>query len=168
MATTLLLDLDALRAVLGYCPTTGRFWWKKSRGRAKAGSDAGNVDPDTGYVRIRVLGKLVYAHRLAWAFVTGAWPAHDVDHRNCKRTDNRFRNLRPATDAENARNSTTPKNSQSGLKGAYFYTRDAVWVSEITVNRKKIYLGRHPTKEAAHAAYCRAAEKHFGQFARAA
>jgi hypothetical protein len=41
-------------------------------------------------------------------------------------------------------------------------------MARITVNRKPLYLGRFATEELAHAAYAKAAAKHFGQFARVA
>lgn len=166
MATTLLLD--QLRAVLAYCPLSGVFRWTVSRGRVRAGSVAGSPDPDTGYWRIRVFGRLLYGHRLAWAFVTGEWPAEEIDHRDCDRTNNCFGNLRAAGECGNKQNTSLGKNNTSGLKGAFFYKRDNCWVSEITANHQRVYLGRFGSKEQAHEAYVRASKALHGEFARAA
>jgi hypothetical protein len=40
------------------------------------------------------------------------------------------------------------------------------WKAVITVHGKGLYLGYFKTPEAAHMAYCAAADKHFGEYAR--
>lgn len=162
-----LASLDFLSRFLAYDPETGVFTWRIRRGRCRPGDVAGNIDPSNGYLRIRVDGTLYYAHRLAWLFVMGVWPEDQIDHRNNDRLDNRFDNLRPATNRENARNCLRGKNNTSGLKGAIFFKRDAIWVAQITVNRRNIHLGRFGSKEAAHGAYVQASERYFGDFAKA-
>lgn len=79
--------------------------------------------------------------------------------------DNRRGNLRITTHIENVRNRRTNKSNTCGLKGAWFRKDVGKWNSQICVNRKKIHLGFFPTAEDAHAAYCVAAKRYFGEFA---
>lgn len=88
-----------------------------------------------------------------------------VDHANLNPLDNRRSNLRIASPSQNSANRARAK---SGLKGAYYAKDRQKWFSSITVNYRQMYLGSFDSEELAHAAYCAAAEKYFGEFARAA
>ena len=70
-------DLTAarLRELLSYDPETGLFRWKINQRPERAKDPAGTINKRLGYVVIQVGGKLRYAHRLAWLYCTGAWPA---------------------------------------------------------------------------------------------
>lgn len=102
--------------LLRYDPETGDITWKVTKGRAKAGDIAGHIGAG-GYREIRVNGLLIYAHRLAYLLQGLDYPIQ-VDHLNGERDDNRWRNLRSATNAENSRNSTVIRSS-TGVKGVY-------------------------------------------------
>lgn len=158
-------DLAELKRLLHYDPRTGHFTWLVTRGGfARAGSRAGAKDAN-GYVNIRVKRRLIKAHRLAWFYVRGVWPARDLDHANRDRSDNRIANLRVATDAQNVANSTVRRDNRCGLKGVS--QRGAVFIARITKDKCRVEIGRFRSKEAAHAAYCAEAKQFFGQFARA-
>jgi len=88
------------------------------------------------------------------------------DHKNCVALDNRRKNLRPADATENMRNRRKSKNNTSGFKCVQKGRHGKGWQSNIMVDGKTIYLGTFATKEEAHAAYCEAAIKYFGEFAR--
>lgn len=160
------LTSERLRAVLSYDPETGIFRWLQSTGpRAVIGAIAGTID-HKGYRRIRIDGIKEAAHRLAFLHIEGRWPAAQVDHINRNRADNRWDNLREATQTENSRNLLSPRSlSGSGLKGAY-PTRGGRWQAIITVDRQTIYLGTFDTESEAHLAYRQMAAIHFGDFAR--
>ena len=81
------------------------------------------------------------AHRLAWLYVHGEWPAEEIDHLNRVRSDNRISNLRLATQAENKQNTSLRRDSTSGHKGVSWHKRDKKWVAEIKLHGKKHYLG---------------------------
>lgn len=87
------------------------------------------------------------------------------DHENHDTLDNRDSNLRIATRQQNAANCIRRRNNSTGFKGVSFDKRAGKWLSVIRVARKRIYLGSFPIPEDAHAAYCEAAKKHFGEFA---
>lgn len=98
--------------------------------------------------------------------MTGEWPADMIDHKNRDRTDNRWENLREATRSQN--NANRRASSTHGFKGATFNRRQGRWMAQTKVNGKRVYLGYYDTPEEAHAAYVAAAERYFGEFARAA
>ena len=138
-----------LHQLLKYNPTTGQFVWAVSRRSryGQKGSPAGNLH-SSGYIHIRVSGQLYKAHRVAWCYVHGYWPAEQIDHINRVRHDNRIANLRLATPVENSRNRGLI-NPHPGV------TWDAVrnkWRVQRRVNGKVVSAGRYDTKEAAIAA----------------
>jgi hypothetical protein len=120
----------------------------------------------SGYWGIGIEGRSYAAHRLAWLYVTGEWPKDQIDHINCTRADNRFSNLREATNAENSKNSKISKNNTSGFKGVSWDQRNKKFIASIGVGGKLLYLGRFRDPRAASQAYREAAEKHHGEFAR--
>lgn len=151
--------LAELKRKLHYDPTTGVFTWRVSEG-ARAGSEAGFIT-EHGYVRIRILGRLHMAHRLAWLYTHGEFPPHQLDHRNRVRSDNRIDNLRPATHKQNNENTTLQVNNLSGAKGVSWHTGACKWIAQITHNNECKYLGLHDTVAAASDAYQKAAAEFF-------
>src|SRR5690606_16380357 len=105
------------------------------------------------------------AQNAAWLYMTGEWPTFIVDHENRQRADNRWENLRPATDQENARNAKLSKRNTSGIKGVMWYRRHSKWVASIRVDRKLLHLGYFPTIEEAAIARRAAELQYFGEFA---
>jgi HNH endonuclease len=156
---------DRLRELMNYDAATGVFTWRKGRGRAAAGAIAGSPDED-GYVAIGIDGKRYRAHRLAWLYVSGQWPASDLDHEDCDKTNNRFKNLRPATFSENRCNVPLQRVNTSGYKGVHFNKHAKRWRSIIKARGASKFLGYFDTAESAHAAYCAAAKELHGTFAR--
>jgi hypothetical protein len=153
------LTAERLRELLDYDPETGVLTWKVSHTRA-------GTRHSHGYTTVSIDGRRYFAHRLAWVFVTGAWPAHHIDHRNGDKADCRFVNLREATRAQNMRNVGITRRNTSGFKGTYKHRRR--WRAFISAARSRTYLGTFDTAEEAHAAYCEAAEKYHGEFHRKA
>ena len=97
------VSAERLRQLLDYAPETGRFYWRKQRGSAAAGSEAGTWHSH-GYRVINIDGVAYYAHRLAWLYVHGEHPAGEIDHINAIPADDRIANLRQCSRSENARN----------------------------------------------------------------
>jgi HNH endonuclease len=155
--------LDTLRGLVDYNPVAGVFTWKVRRngrgGGVKPGDIAGTLS-DQGYLMVNSGGKHYRAHRLAWAFVSGEWPTHEIDHINGVRTDNRLVNLRLVGRNENAHNIGGPNvNNTSGFLGVIWDKRGNRWRAQITIKGRRI-VSYHTTAEAAHAAYLKAKHEH--------
>jgi hypothetical protein len=158
--------IEELREYLDYAPETGILRWKRQRGRAIAGRIAGQQPREDGYCRLKILGRSVYAHRVAFALANGRWPQQYCDHINGDRSDNRARNLREATAAENAHNAKTSANSKSGAKGVYFDKHAKRWRARVAHKRRYYYCGSHDTAAQAQEAVCRKRAELHGEFAR--
>jgi hypothetical protein len=91
-----------------------------------------------------------------------------VDHDNGDTLDNQDHNIRVATIEQNAKNRRRNKNNACGLKGTHWSEQKKRWIAQIQVDGKKIHLGGFKNKELAHAAYCEAAVKYHGDFAKVA
>ena len=150
------LTQERLQFLLSYDPETGEFKFLVSRGGRMSGSVAGYIQRD-GYSKIRIDNYGHVAHRLAWLYVTGAFPTGELDHINGVRSDNRFSNLRDVSHTENQRNCGLASNNTSGYRGVCFHKQMQRWMARVHVNDKKIYLGLFDTPEDAHAAYAIAA-----------
>lgn len=150
---------------LSYDPETGIFRWTKVRpGRGVFGAEAGTLERK-GYLRIKVAGERVLAHRIAWYFIYGKFPSHQVDHINQNKSDNRAINLRRATNLQNQANRGKNKNNTSGFKGVSWRKDNRKWKASIAVNGKKMSLGHFDSAEKAAKAYEVAAKKFFGEYA---
>ncbi len=159
-----MIDRDFALSMLDYSTETGEFTWKekpKNHPRMlgkKAGCDT------TGYTLIRLQGKKVKAHRLAWLFVYGSMPSLDIDHINGNPFDNRISNLRLATNPQNQANRrrNAGKETSKGVRripsGRY---QARIRVSGIAIN-----IGTFDTEELASQAYFVEAKKYYGEFAR--
>jgi hypothetical protein len=157
---------EQLREVLHYNPDSGVFVWKVRVARpVRIGMIAGSQQ-SCGYRNIKVGGHMYLAHRLAWLYMTGKWPNALLDHINGIRDDNRFANLREATQTQNQCNSRKRRNNTSGLKGVSFFARRNCWRAQIRVHGRSIGLGYFDTPEQAHAAYIAGSQKYHGEFAR--
>lgn len=138
-----------LKHLLTYDPDSGLFFWNvpRKRGQVKAGDVAGYVGKN-GYVIIGIDGREYFAHTLAWFYVTGEWVT-GLDHKNRKRDDNSFTNLRKATQSEQNANTSIRSDNASGVKGVYFDKRRNSWQVEISFEGNKYYLGAYKDLEIA-------------------
>jgi hypothetical protein len=112
MATLTNLTQTQIKNLLDYDPNTGIFTWKIG------GVEAGIFD-EAGYRIIRINRQRYKAHRLAWLYMTGIWPIHDIDHINNQKGDNIWSNLRAATRSENICNTKIIKTNTSGYKNIW-------------------------------------------------
>jgi HNH endonuclease len=158
------VPFEGLRDVLEYNPETGEFFWKISGHGISAGDSAGSIYGN-GYRYIQINGLDYRAGRLAWYFVTGEDPADFIDHKDGIRDNNRFLNLRKATNSQNQANRGAPRNNTSGFKGVSWQSSRGKWIAKITVNGKARNLGRYENIDDAVRAYKKAAIEAWGEFA---
>ena len=114
-------------------------------------------------------GRAVLMHRQILGL--GPGDPREGDHGLQDTLDNRMfvggkENLRIATRRENQRNRKKKITARSSKKGVWQYGK--WWFSEIWTDDGRIFLGNFRTEELAHAAYCEAAFKYHGRFARVA
>jgi hypothetical protein len=165
---------DFVRSILDYDPETGVFRWKSRpecsdlRNSLWTGRIAGTKV--CGYIQIAIYvgGRTVsiYAHRLAWLYVYGAWPEQHVDHIDRDKTNNRIANLRAATVAENARNRRKRSDNKTGFTGVAFRANRNKWEGRITLNGKTVWRHTFDTAIEANAARMAALPRFHGDFAR--
>ena len=151
-----------LLKAFSYDPRTGFVGHRLTHGRAVAGTRAGNVST-LGYRRVGYGGFVYFEHVIIWIIMTGTQPKSDIDHVDRNKSNNAWNNLRIGTRQQNSANARSRRGSV-GLKGVARH--GARYRAQIGVGYKSVHLGVFATPEMAHAAYCAAAKKHFGAFAR--
>lgn len=157
-----ILTQERLKEVLDYLPETGDFVWKVRSTKADIGDVAGSVGP-LGYRIMSVDGYRCLAHRLAWFYMTGAWPKKHVDHINGNKDDNRIANLRDVSVSDNAHNTKRLRSTNtSGFPGVY--PKRSMFLSRITVRNRIMHLGHFATIAQARIARLLAEKQHFGRF----
>jgi len=135
-----------LKELLDYNPDTGVFTWKVRRSNIAAGTVIFSRHSH-GYFQVGVDKKRYLAHRLAWLYVYGEMPEHEIDHINHDPADNRIKNLRCVTHAENLKNASLQKNNLSGINGVHYDKSRSKWMAHIQVQKKFKNLGRFDSFE---------------------
>jgi hypothetical protein len=145
--------------LLDYDQNTGFFKWKRKRRGINTNISLGS-DNGFGYLRITVLGKSYYAHRLAWFYVYGYMPKHQIDHINGNKSDNRISNLRDIPLKANAQNKIKcQKNSDSKILGVSWHKKAKKWQAHVCVYKERKYLGLFKDIKDAEIAYLNEKEK---------
>jgi hypothetical protein len=155
---------DYLWECLDYDPDSGRLTWKHRpvqhfKRRADhltwnikfAGKPALKRRHFGGYSAGTIDYQKCLAHRVIWKMMTGDEPPQ-IDHINGVRSDNRFANLRAATNAINCRNAAQRSDNTSGVKGVHWDASRQKWAAVISADRKHYHLGRFDTLAEATAA----------------
>ncbi len=162
-----MLTQTRLKEILNYCPETGIFTRLVSTAhRVKVDDIAGSHNAQ-GYIRIGVDNKIYLAHRLAWLYMTGSWPANDIDHINTIRDCNAWANLREATKSQNKLNAGMRSNNTSGFKGVTWHKAIGKWQAQAKLKGKNKFLGSYDDPAIASEIYQAYTKKHHGQFYRA-
>jgi len=170
---TKVLTVERLRQIMDYDRETGVFTWRARPVTSKyekiwntryAGTAAGTVDA-IGRIVISVDGRLYKAHRLAWLYVTGAWPDRTVDHKDINPANNRWDNLRLATKAQQNMNQHLRKDNVSGVRGVSYDSARDKHLVQIYAGGKLVFVKKFDSfDEAVEAANAARAEAH-GEFA---
>lgn len=146
-----MLSRDRLLEVVSYDVGTGVMTWMAAN-KWRAGKKAGCIRKD-GYIVIRIDGELMYAHRLAWLYVYGAWPSDFIDHINGITGDNRICNLRDVPVAINSQNQRRASRTNKASKLLGVQRNHGGWQAVITTAGKRRCLGTFPSPQEAHAVY---------------
>lgn len=172
MAAETSLSPELIRQLLDYDPRTGLFVWRrrveqagadKAFNRRFSGKPALYNVGANGYPAGSIKCVSVYAHRVAWAWMTGKWPDGEIDHIDGNRTNNAFSNLRLASRQDNAMNLGARKAKRSALpKGVFIGNRKSPnpFRAQIVVGKRAIHLGVFRSPDEASAAYREAASKY--------
>lgn len=150
-------------ALLHYDPETGLISNKVARRGARCGDAAGSIN-GMGYSRVYFKRKHYYAHRVAWALFYGEQPPDYIDHIDGNGLNNSIANLRKAEQRQNLGNQKVRTDNTTGYKGVTLFKRTGKYIARAAGK----HLGYFATPEEAHAAYCKAADAEFGEYARVA
>lgn len=157
-----MITQELLKTNIHYNPDTGVF-----TRIIKSGGNVGEINTkenDSGYFRVNISGKSYRTHRLAWLYMTGEWPKEHIDHINGMRNDNKFSNLRCASNAENMHNIGKYVTNTSGFKGVSWHKAAKKWCAQIKIDGKRIYLGLFESADLASKAYRDFAKNVHGEF----
>lgn len=119
-----MLTQTRIKELLYYNPETGEMHWKKplvGRMRSRAGWSRGN-----GHRHIFIEGNRMLEHIAIWLYMTGELPDFEIDHNDLDKTNNRWKNLRGATHAQNNANKRVQKNNSLGIKGVAFHRQHGI------------------------------------------
>jgi hypothetical protein len=112
-----------------------------------------------GYLKVglydnNTCGKQILIHRLvATAFLPNPENLPQVDHIDRNSQNNKLENLRWITCSNNSRNTKNRNEKTSSYRGVSWDKSRNKWSSNITINRKHIFLGRFETEEEAYEAW---------------
>lgn len=136
------MDQRELQELLDYNPNTGIFTRSTSnhKGRWKKGSIVGSLHSG-GYLETKINNRRYLLHRLAFLYMEGYIPEHEVDHKNGVRTDNRWNNLRHVGAMCNSQNVNIRTDNKLGVTGISVRLDTCKYRAYITINNKTIGLG---------------------------
>jgi hypothetical protein len=156
---------DELSRHLSYDPFTGVGTWLISpSNNIQVGQCAGSLN-SSGYIYIRHKTQRYTAHRLFWFLQTGHDPAElTVDHIDENKLNNKFSNLRLATQAQQQHNKSEPVNNTSGHRGVCWDKQTQKYLVHIKFNKKSLTVGRYKTLKQAVAARQAKELELFGEF----
>lgn len=146
-------SIEDLKKLVSYDPDTGVFVRTSGPNPFFIGKPAGSLT-SFGHVAMWVGGNRYYAHRLAFAFMTGSWPSGQIDHIDGNPSNNKWNNLRDGTVSMNQHNKRAPyKNNASGYLGVFPVKKTSKYRACINFSGGKKHLGTFDSALEAHEAY---------------
>lgn len=179
-------DASEIRKIVGYDPATGRLWWLPRTpdmfaagyntpeqncaawNTRRAHKDAFTTQCPRGVKYGQLMGKMVKAHRVAWAVAHGHWPELEVDHIDQDPSNNKLENLRLATRAQNGYNRAVRQDSGSGIKGVRWKPCKRKWQARIRKDGKEYHLGYFDSAHDAEKRHAAAVRELHGEFGKCA
>lgn len=166
MTTVPTITAQELRNAFNYNPETGDMCWKiRPANNVKVGAPI-RAKNTSGYYHVGFKKKVYVVHRLIWLMTYDEWPDGEIDHVNCNKLDNRLENLRLATKGQNQSNRGKSEGLTSKYKGVCWKKSNKCWTAQISHDGKCHWLGHFENELDAHKAYCEAAVRLKGEFAR--
>lgn len=156
-------------SLFAYDKVTGRVTNKVDRARrhgARKGAVIGGAHPNPdNYLTVTIQGATTPLHTLIWFLVTGECPTLVIDHKNRIKADNRWSNLRLATDSQNNANRALSRINTTGYRCVLWVETKRLWRVRWKLNGRKMSGGYFKCEHAAALAYNRLAHEAFGDFA---
>jgi hypothetical protein len=147
-----------LRSIFNYDPASGLLFWSiRPAFRVHVGDIAGHHATDAKdyeYIIVSIQNEQYHAHRLIWKMQTDEDPiGYHIEHINGDGADNRWSNLRKATrNVANLKAAIAEgRTNQFGMKGVQ--SQYGKYVSYISIDGERRYLGTFLTAEQAGEAY---------------
>lgn len=135
-----IISQEYLKSIFDY--KDGHLYWKiKKSSTAMPNQQAGYIS-GANNVDIVINYKTYKAHRLIYLMHYGCLPI-EVDHIDGNPLNNNIENLRPATHAENIRNSKLRKDNKSGEKGVLWDKRSNKWRTHCVFEGKQYSAGSY-------------------------
>lgn len=162
------LTHEYLRQCIDYNPETGEFKWKITQGNNKYGNDAFHFvlrDDNRAELATKILNKRYQTLRLIVFWMTGFMPS---PNRVVMPIDNNILNMKWNNIKVGSRSETNVKARVYGscaMKGVHWDEYNKRYRAQIRINGKQKRLGLFKTEAEAHAAYMKAARKHYGELA---
>lgn len=115
-----------------YDEKEGCLRWSYDVGpRARYKQKAGHLTPQ-GYIRIKIQGVSIFAHRVVWIMLKGPIPEGlEIDHIDGNRSNNKIENLRLSQHRENMRNQKVQIRSTTGVKGVDFDRKSGLYRARV-------------------------------------
>ena len=120
-----------------------------------------NIPVSTRKQRIVKMHRIIVERKLGRQLEKG----EVVDHIDGNPLNNRRANLRVCSPSKNAISKRRYEKNKSGYKGVY-QRETGKYRAQIQIEHKKITLGQFDTPQEAYEAYCEAARRYHGEFAR--
>lgn len=162
--------LKYLRECFWYEPKAGMLYWKR-RPRLHFPTERGwkiftkrcvgkpALNSGERYRHGHLDGQYLAAHRVMWKLQTGQEPPSIIDHEDENKLNNKWRNLREATHAQNC------VKRDRRFDGVHKHRNKNRWVAQAGGRGTKRYIGIFDSLEKARRARRRAMRRIYGKFA---
>lgn len=127
------------------------------------GRFAGSID-SSGYLQIKIDGKLHFNHRIIFLMFNGYVPKV-LDHVDGDKTNNKIENLRSASIAQNNHNVKIRQDNTSGYKNVCWHKGAKKWQVALHINKQRKCFGNYDDIELADLVATEARNKFHKEFA---
>lgn len=144
------LTQSTVKELLSYDAESGQFFRLQKTKRSPIGQIKTSVLP-TGYVMFSIKGRKYLAHRIAWLYVYGYFPAKHIDHIDGCKSNNAIANLRSVTRSLNMQNQRKPHTGKGLPLGVHMHGNR--FKAVIKTNGLQKHIGVFKTQSEASSAY---------------